>query len=190
MINDSIKIESLKYEGFLDKVINSRNPSLIFIGDYSCEKCHEAFQKLGDWWLTKTGFSLYYVESKTNPEIKKSLGAQAIPAVYLMVGKEVHSAVIGSAMSESDFSQMYQEFNKSLTLPPLLRRIKLFLTAILRAIKTRKLMTSKEEVQSRLSKCNTCVFNKNKTCSDCGCAIKLKTKMKTESCPRGHWSAE
>ena len=51
-----------------------------------------------------------------------------------------------------------------------------------------KYLTS-EERQLRNSICKICeyaVFGK-KTCSVCGCVIWLKSRLRTEECPKGKW---
>jgi len=48
---------------------------------------------------------------------------------------------------------------------------------------------TQETVQQRLDACNACEnFNKDTTrCSECGCFMRLKTQLKTSTCPLGKW---
>jgi hypothetical protein len=48
-------------------------------------------------------------------------------------------------------------------------------------------LVSNEELETRLSFCNTCEYLKNDACSICTCKVKLKTKWTTEKCPINKW---
>jgi len=43
------------------------------------------------------------------------------------------------------------------------------------------------ETESRLAICNQCKYFLNGKCSKCKCFMKLKTKLRTASCPIGKW---
>ena len=41
--------------------------------------------------------------------------------------------------------------------------------------------------RERISICNICEYNARGICALCGCVLKAKTKLKTESCPIDKW---
>ena len=49
--------------------------------------------------------------------------------------------------------------------------------------------TSEEESESRYSICEQCpsLIKLTHQCKECGCFMKLKTKLKTATCPLGKW---
>ena len=53
----------------------------------------------------------------------------------------------------------------------------------------KEVITNDEVTEYRLKKCASCEFaSKNYTwCGLCGCYIKAKTRVTTESCPAGKW---
>jgi hypothetical protein len=42
-------------------------------------------------------------------------------------------------------------------------------------------------VEARRDLCNECPQARAGRCRECGCIIRLKTKLKTEACPIGKW---
>jgi hypothetical protein len=48
---------------------------------------------------------------------------------------------------------------------------------------------SEEEAESRMAICDSCpsLLNITKQCKECGCFMKLKTKLKNATCPLGKW---
>lgn len=82
----------------------------------------------------------------------------------------------------------------NITIKELIKSFKLFLLSI----KTKKkLLASKEVVNSRRNKCNNCeflvyerfiwLFPRKKRCGICTCFINSKTKLKFEKCPKNKW---
>lgn len=68
--------------------------------------------------------------------------------------------------------------------------------AVSHIIKEKEVPLTKEELQKlRLDICKSCPFvikpkkkNKGKhRCSKCGCYLEMKTRVKTEKCPKGKW---
>ena len=55
------------------------------------------------------------------------------------------------------------------------------------AIKTGQVTAPNEEVEKRISICESCEFLKENRCSECGCFIALKAGLQTEKCPKGKW---
>lgn len=59
------------------------------------------------------------------------------------------------------------------------------------ALQTGDIKADKETITHRLAICSQCPFNKKRmfgaTCMKCGCNIKLKTAVQTESCPIKKW---
>jgi hypothetical protein len=47
--------------------------------------------------------------------------------------------------------------------------------------------TSPLEENQRMEICIRCEHNLGKTCEVCGCVLKAKVKMSTESCPKSKW---
>jgi len=49
--------------------------------------------------------------------------------------------------------------------------------------------TTKDIAQSRFDHCKSCTkfIQITKMCSECGCFMKLKVKIKKEKCPLGKW---
>jgi len=41
--------------------------------------------------------------------------------------------------------------------------------------------------KERLSICSVCPIRKGMLCSDCGCVLQAKARLKEEECPRGFW---
>lgn len=55
-----------------------------------------------------------------------------------------------------------------------------------------KLIPTKEQIRERVTTCSTCEFLHKgliHRCSSCGCPIKTKVLLKSESCPKGKWLA-
>jgi hypothetical protein len=48
-------------------------------------------------------------------------------------------------------------------------------------------LASTEVKEQRRQLCKKCELNKAGICFVCGCVIALKTKIKTEACPRNNW---
>lgn len=48
-------------------------------------------------------------------------------------------------------------------------------------------LVGEEEVKKRASICDGCTDRKSLFCKRCGCIIKLKILLKTESCPLKKW---
>lgn len=46
---------------------------------------------------------------------------------------------------------------------------------------------SDKQFEERLSVCDKCPFNKDWTCSECGCSITTKAKWFTQDCPKKYW---
>ena len=46
---------------------------------------------------------------------------------------------------------------------------------------------SREIRNSRLLSCELCSSLKAGVCTECGCVVKLKTKVASEECPLGKW---
>ena len=47
--------------------------------------------------------------------------------------------------------------------------------------------TSRRIADKRMDICMLCPEYKNGVCSDCGCILRLKTKMLSENCPQNKW---
>jgi hypothetical protein len=53
-----------------------------------------------------------------------------------------------------------------------------------------KILSTPEEIQSRLDICGSCNFlDKSGICNACGCGIDIKVKKRTSDCPVGKWPA-
>ena len=46
---------------------------------------------------------------------------------------------------------------------------------------------TKLQLAARLAVCTKCPFNKNGTCSECGCVIATKAKWRSADCPKEYW---
>lgn len=46
---------------------------------------------------------------------------------------------------------------------------------------------TQEERNNRIKICNICEYNRLKVCTQCGCMIDAKTKLKKAECPIGKW---
>jgi hypothetical protein len=69
----------------------------------------------------------------------------------------------------------------------MLLRLKYIIQGIFHFILSKfKELKNHELYSARLSICNSCEFNKNGICSDCGCVIKFKTKSDAK-CSRNKW---
>lgn len=79
--------------------------------------------------------------------------------------------------------------------PTFFQSIKNFVNALIRIFqqiqKNKPLKSPKETIEERKLICKTCPFNKRKflnmTCTQCGCIIKSKVVLSTESCPINKW---
>lgn len=162
---------------------------MIFIGDYGCTICHAAFLVVGKWWETKTGLNLFYVEGPDNPQTWKMLGAMPFPSIALMHQREVYGVVYGSAVSVKELELLLNQFTATINKPKFIRRVKNFIHALGRLIRSKKLGAGKALRNARLSKCNACIYNKKGICADqsCGCIIKVKASILSETCPKGFW---
>jgi len=52
------------------------------------------------------------------------------------------------------------------------------------------LFASKETAEARWKTCEGCEYRNGNTCSLCGCGLKAKTQLASQSCPAGRWSPE
>lgn len=59
----------------------------------------------------------------------------------------------------------------------------------LNVIKGNRLTLPKEESNIRFEICKGCEYflPEEKRCSDCGCFLVLKTRLRAEKCPQGKW---
>lgn len=66
---------------------------------------------------------------------------------------------------------------------------KLEKVSILDLLDKNKYSKNKEEIDKRISICESCehFIKITKQCSKCGCFMKLKTKLTDSSCPIGKW---
>lgn len=62
-----------------------------------------------------------------------------------------------------------------------------FTNVVSEAFKTGKVIASKELIQTRMAKCNSCEFRYSDRCSECGCVLAYKVGLQAEKCPRGKW---
>lgn len=46
---------------------------------------------------------------------------------------------------------------------------------------------SREVRKNRLASCELCLSYKAGVCTECGCVVKLKSKVASEECPLGKW---
>ncbi|MDB5342008.1 MAG: hypothetical protein JWP89_385 [Schlesneria sp.] len=85
------------------------------------------------------------------------------------------------------------EAEPSPPLPPLLIRGWNFASAMARWAVAGMPRRSQEEIEARLTICQTCEFLQNNHCSKCGCAciatnqVVNKLALATEKCPLGKW---
>jgi hypothetical protein len=53
------------------------------------------------------------------------------------------------------------------------------------------MMVDKETAEKRMAICDSCEHLKEvlkmKTCSLCGCVMRIKTELKVAACPKGKW---
>ena len=49
---------------------------------------------------------------------------------------------------------------------------------------------SREIRKDRLACCELCPSLKAGVCTECGCVVKLKTKVASEACPLGKWNKQ
>ncbi len=56
-------------------------------------------------------------------------------------------------------------------------------------MKMRKVLAPRELTEKRLKICSECprLFKPTYTCKECGCFMKIKTKILGASCPLGKW---
>lgn len=67
-------------------------------------------------------------------------------------------------------------------------RIKNFIKALYKHVKSGFKLVTEKEKERRLSICNECTFkNVDNECSICGCYLPMKTAWKTEHCPEKKW---
>lgn len=77
-------------------------------------------------------------------------------------------------------------------LPPLVQQIKNVSKATLKWVAAGRPARTKDERQDILAICQRCEHHKPKEngigrCKLCGCVLREKVKMATESCPDGRW---
>jgi hypothetical protein len=65
-------------------------------------------------------------------------------------------------------------------------RILRFIVAMIKFIAYGNIVDA-EELKRRRNTCKDCVFKIKRKCDLCGCYIKYKTRLSTESCPEKKW---
>jgi len=60
-------------------------------------------------------------------------------------------------------------------------------TGIKSALTGKKLKADAETIKRRKAICDKCKYYIDKRCSQCGCFLKYKAALETESCPAGKW---
>ena len=70
-----------------------------------------------------------------------------------------------------------------------IKQAKGFIRSMYLNIKSGFKHVSHSEYEDRISICKACPFlhYKKNQCTDCGCFIHLKARLKVEDCPQGYW---
>ena len=203
-------------EEFITDVTRSGYPSIVMFGTHSCSVCVTAKTKTIPKWETEhPKFRFFFIDVIKNEKTAAWAGVfrPNVPQVLVMVGLEV-IAMFPYMPNEEQFLTAIQEVHKFYTVPSIFKRLYLLSKAILRIVKGRKLFVSGAIREKRLEKCRGCAYlvmaekvgfietirkgnwkkllNSAKQgfqdiCGACGCGVKMKTKLKTESCPKKFW---
>ena len=77
-------------------------------------------------------------------------------------------------------------------MPPKTKQISNFVlsvaNAIANAIKSGKIVASKESISKRIEMCKKCRHLSGNRCSVCGCFVNIKVGINGEKCPLNHWT--
>lgn len=73
------------------------------------------------------------------------------------------------------------------TLPPVGQQLKTVTLATLKWVAAGRPERTAEEIDAILAVCKTCEHFTGSRCKLCGCWLRAKAKMATESCPDGRW---
>lgn len=70
-----------------------------------------------------------------------------------------------------------------------IKQVKGFMRSMWLNIKSGFKHVTHEEYEDRLMVCHSCPFlnHKETQCTDCGCYVKVKARLKVEDCPQGYW---
>ena len=71
--------------------------------------------------------------------------------------------------------------------PDLITKAKTLGKAAVKAVKAPKVKAAPHLVAEREAICAKCPMMENGKCLKCGCSLKYKQKLETESCPIGNW---
>jgi hypothetical protein len=94
-------------------------------------------------------------------------------------------------IGEKEYRELKVKYRPEKSFPPLTTQIKNAGNAAKRVISAslrgEQVYASPEEMDRRKAICANCEYWKDNRCLQCGCLLKAKIKLQTESCPVGKW---
>lgn len=145
-------------------------------------KCEFCPVKCGQCVAEKTNHKAYC--DRANPDHKEHTPKYIQLLLHLSCGDQyVHGEILRKEVIPQETPEEPKEY------PPILEQGKNLLSSVSNFIRSGFELTPDEEYKKRLDICNNCpsLDQKAGRCTECGCFIKTKAKLKSDQCPLGKW---